>query len=186
MATTIAHIGKEKDITALTNALYVFKEGEPAEQRRKAERALLAANPLLAEPENYIEGTLVIVPAVIGLTLADRVPRENAGINLLLDETTVRLKIAARRIDEAARIGEARRKAALALSRDTGFRKSARKALPESTALIKLTDKTLKEQEKVSDAAISDLNEAIKQALVEVERLATLVEHPPVAPPEPT
>lgn len=174
MPTSIARIGTERNLASLARNLFVIEGENRAEMQRRAERALLRANPQLTRPEAFVEGALIIVPNVTGLRLTARISNGETSIDGLLEQTLARLEIAARTIDDGFRNSDERRNASLQLAENEGFREGARKAFPDSLELIESAVKSLTEEERASSARARALRSAVESAISEIKRLNAL------------
>ncbi|MEO0914970.1 MAG: hypothetical protein AAFY59_18635, partial [Pseudomonadota bacterium] len=71
MPTRIATLGRERRIATLARRVFEIEGPPRGEEQRRAEAALLRANPQLATAEGFRPGAAVVVPAVAGLRLTD-------------------------------------------------------------------------------------------------------------------
>jgi hypothetical protein len=76
MALRIAHIKREKSLAAIARRVYRIEGPQAAELTRRAEVALLAANPTLGERAGFRAGGRVVVPSIAGLSPADAATTE--------------------------------------------------------------------------------------------------------------
>jgi hypothetical protein len=144
-------LGREKTLSGLANRLFVFDGPNAAEQRRRAERALLKANPMLARAEGFKPGRTVVVPMVPGLTLKDTEMTRRVSLADGLDDAAGQLRIGAARLAtdiEAAR-GEAEKQ--LARLADRELRKLARATIPDSEARFEKAQSGVKKRLEVKE-----------------------------------
>ena len=83
-----ATVSVNEDVAALTRRLY---RPVSAEGLRDAERALLKANPQLADPARPVPGTVVVVPDVPGATATDEAQSEAQLVTPILQAARDRL-----------------------------------------------------------------------------------------------
>lgn len=82
MPLMIAEVNRERTVAGLVRNLFDIRGEGSAELRRRAEEALVRANPRLIQPNAVRRGVAVVVPEVVGLNLTDRVrglDSENTG-----------------------------------------------------------------------------------------------------------
>lgn len=164
-------LGRERTVATLARKVFdIENQPNAAELQRKAEAAILAANPRLAKREGFNTGDRIVVPAVTGLKLADDVSRSTAKGDGLTSEATLRLETAASRMKDAFGRDSEARKEALGRVTDRTFLAEARAALPQSVGFLQKTAERLRAEEEGQKAnaermqkAVSDAMEAVKQ-----------------------
>jgi hypothetical protein len=170
MAKTVASIGKEKTVATLARNLFVVDGPYTARLQQRAESALLAANPRLAE--GLAPGATVVVPAVPGLGPSARAATASTDLEGLLTETAIRLKTAASSIDNGFAQSQARAGAALERLGQRQFVAAATKALPASRALIEEASKSIKERQAAEHSRRGEFTTAIDKALSQIDDLS--------------
>jgi hypothetical protein len=170
MPRTVASVGREKTVATLARNLFVVDGPYSADLQRRAESALLAANPRLAK--GLEPGATVVVPAVPGLGPSARATAASADLDGLLTETATRLKAAAASIENGFARSQERTEAALALIGQSRFLAAAAKALPASGPLLEEAGKALENQREAEKARRAEVAGAIDKALAELDALS--------------
>jgi hypothetical protein len=175
MPTRIATLGRERTVATLARRLYTIEGEDKAELQRRAEAALLRANPRLASGEGFRSGGRVVVPAVIGLKRTDEVTTASEpSADALNSEMALRLRALGSRIEDSfSRDRQAREKTTERIgARD--FKAEARKALPESAKVIDQTLDRLKQAESETKVVEERLAGAVGSALEGLEAIEQL------------
>lgn len=170
MPRTVASIGREKTLATLARNLFLVDGPFSVNLQKRAEHALLAANPRLAK--GLEPGATVIVPAVPGLGPSARATSASSDMAGLLAETAIRLKTAAASVETSFAQSQDRSEAALALLGQRQFVAAAVKALPASKALIEQAGKAIGERQSAENTARAAMAAAIDKALTEVGTLS--------------
>ncbi|MFA0811119.1 hypothetical protein [Microbulbifer epialgicus] len=175
MPMQVAILGHESTLAALAHQLYRIEGSDSADLERRAEAALLAANPRLAKAEGFTVGTPVVVPAVSGLVLTDKV--KSAGIDEqgLTNETAMRLQALSSGIDDSFRQAAEVRQEAMAHLNDSKFVASAKEALPESTKLLDAARDRLMQEGKEAETTSKNFQGAVSTALERLQFLEELL-----------
>ena len=181
MPTSVARLGREKRIATLARNVFVIEGPDKANQQRRAERALLKANPQLATEADFTAGASVIVPSVRGLRTTDRVSTTTAELDGLLADAAVRLAESATLIEIGFARSAKRSEEALARLDDREFVATARKAVKESAKLMTSVRKRLVQDSETADARNATLKNAVKRALADVDRLSKLARSAPTS-----
>jgi hypothetical protein len=162
----------EKELSELTARLFDIKGRGGAEAAKKAEAALLEANPHISDLSKVPEGTLIIIPDIPDGPAVKAA--ETAGIETELQE---HLKATVEELDAAfVRSLESEEKAAAA-SRDlltTPEVKEFRKQSTEANEAIEEIIKNLKseaEEAKATEAAQKEALAKLKEAVAQTEVL---------------
>ncbi len=174
MPTAIATLGREKRIATLARKVFVLERGADPALQRRAEAALLKANPRLARPEGYRVGAKVIVPRTPGLRRTPDVVVARAEGKGLTGETALRLQAAASQIDDRFQQATDRAEKDLSRIQDREFLASAKKALPESTDLLAKTEERLKREMEESGDKAARFQSGLEKALEAVDVLEKL------------
>lgn len=174
MPTNIATLGRERTIATLARRLYKIEGRGSAELQRRAEAALLAANPRLSSAEGFRAGSHVVVPTVSGLKYTAEVSGPRADGKSPTQEINLRLQALGSRIEDSLNRASANRRAALARLGDNKFVTEARTALPESEAFLSSAQKRLTQEEKEAEVADKRFQEAVSAALSGLEALDKL------------
>jgi hypothetical protein len=167
MPTTIATLGRERTVATLARRVYQIEGRGSSELQRRAEAALIAANPRLSSSDGFRSGGQVVVPAVPGLTRTEEeVSTATADSKGLTLETVQRLQALGSRIDDSVRRASENRKQMLKRLGDRKFVAEARTALPESAQHIsRAEDRLIREEEQA--AAVSERFRKAVSAAVE-------------------
>jgi len=173
MPTRIARLGRERTVATLARRVYMLDAGD-TEQQRRAEAALLAANPRLASKESFRSGAAIVVPAVRGLELSEIVARPASRESGIADETALRLESLASRIEDGARRGAEKRAEALEQLRDRNFLERTRRALPEATDVLKKATERLAGDGEAAKVEAERLAKAVDTALEQLKALRAL------------
>ncbi|WP_171174985.1 hypothetical protein [Ruegeria sp. HKCCD8929] len=173
MSTTrIVKLGRERTLSTL--ARKVFEIGTGAGSRdllRRAEAALLAANPRLRSADGFRTGASIVVPAVAGLRPTGVVIRADLGGDALGVEAELRLQVAASRVEDAFQTAAVDRKQTQERISDRNFAAEARRALPETRDHIA---KTLERFERDEQTETEARERMLKNIDAATEALATL------------
>lgn len=174
MPTSIARLGREKTVSTLAKRLFVIEGPDAREKQRRAERALLRANPSLGDPERFKPGAAILVPAVVGLKTTDRVSVVAADLDGALEQSAIRLKLSAQMLqDSFARAAESDKTAIQQLG-DRSFGAKLRKALPESTDITGGTAAALKARIETNQQRMAQFEQGFEKAMAEIDRLKRL------------
>ena len=171
MPTATARIGREKTLRTLAERLFVVDGPDKADRLRRAERALLRANPALAAEDAFHAGAVVVVPSDTGLATHPRVERAAGDPDGLLLETRARLRLAATTARGGFALAEKRAGAALAQLGDSAFVRKLREASREAAALAPQAAEAIKARTAASERHQRAVLAAIEEALAEVDRL---------------
>lgn len=173
--TRIHTLGRERSIATLARKVFDIQDASGAKDlQRRAEAALIAANPSLATPEGFKAGDRIIVPVVHGLAPASGVGTAAVDKESLASETALRLNEAASRIKEAfAGASEARKRTLDRLS-DQGFLREAEKALPGSSKILKKAAKNMSREAGNAEEVAMRLGEAVAGASAALGKLKDL------------
>lgn len=174
MPTRIANLGRERTVATLARRLYHIEGEGKAELQRRAEAALLAANPRLASAEGFRSGGKVVVPAVGGLTMTKETAAADASGAGLASEASLRLQAMESLVEDRFKRAADRRQDTLSKLDDRTFNAEAKKSLPESVEQIKKTRERLKRVEEESKAAQEQLQNALASALDGMSALEAL------------
>lgn len=174
MPIAIAKLGRERTLATLARRVYRIEGEGSAERQRRAEAALLAANPRLATAAGFRHGAAVVVPPVAGLEHTADVAAAATGDRPLTGATALRLQALESRVEDGFRRAETHRKESLERLSDSRFVAEARKALPESVEVIAKAREHLARDEEQAAAAEQRLRGAIESALEGLEKLDAL------------
>lgn len=176
MATAIARLEREKSIATLAKRLYVIEGDNAAEAQKRAERALLRANPSLSNRKAFRSGRAVIVPADIGLATRERVAKPTADLAGALEETGIRFELAAQSLEEQFESASAADKATMERLNDKKLVADMRAALPESPKILARVSATIKERGAANAKIQGRYEKSFAQAFAELDRLKKLAE----------
>lgn len=174
MATAIARLEREKSISTLAKRLYVIEGDNAAEAQKRAERALLRANPSLSNRKAFRAGRAVIVPADIGLATRERVSKPTADLPGALEETGMRFELAAQSLEEQFEKAAAADKETMERLNDKKLVADLRAALPESPKILAKASAAIKERGPAASQIRGRYKKAFAQAFAELDRLKEL------------
>lgn len=173
MPMQIARLGRERTIATLAKRVYRTEAAEP-ELIRRAEAALLAANPRLSDKESFRSGANVVVPQVPGLEISEAVLTAQAETGGVADEAALRLAALGSALEDGYARGAARRAETAQRLKDSDFTKRARKALPESAEVLEKAAERLGKQAEEAEADRDRLLAAAERAGAAWRRLEEL------------
>ncbi len=174
MATAIARLEREKSISTLAKRLYVIDGDNAAEKQKRAERALLRANPGLSNRRAFRVGRAVVVPADVGLATRDRVSKPAADLEGVLEETGMRFELAAQSLEEQFDTALTSDKETMERLNDKKLVADLRAALPESPKILAKVSAAVKEREGMTAQTRGRYNKAFAKAFSELDRLKEL------------
>lgn len=154
----------EKEISDLAARVFDIKGRNTAEARRKAEAALLSANPHIRNLAELREGTLIVVPE-----LPESPPPKATQAGSILDELGDHLTRTMKELEET-------------LSRSVAYEESEAAAVNEALKSRELREfmgqspETKEQLERIADAAKNRLKEAKAAAAAQEKALAELQE----------
>jgi len=175
MPIAIAILGRERKISTLARKIFKLEDITDGKLRRRAEAALIRANPRLATPDGFRAGASIVVPTVSGLETTENVTTANTLKQGLGSETALRLQEAASRVEDKFASASNRRRRTLEHIGDSEFVKEARKALPQSLEFINKSLERLKQEEEEAVVAAEKFQSAFKQAIEGVNALDGLM-----------
>jgi hypothetical protein len=164
MPTLIATLKRERDVSDLARRLCRIEGPGSAELQRRAEAALIAANPRLSSAEGFSSGGRIIVTAVPGLTRTDEVSTADPDDKGLTTETALRLQALGSRLEDGSRRAAEKRREVLERLGDREFVAAARAALPESVEQIAKARDRLKREEEQAGAVLERFRKALDAA----------------------
>jgi len=154
----------EKDISELTTRLYDIKGRGAAEAAKKAEAALLKANPHLRDLSNIREGTLIVIPDA-----GDTPPVKGAQAASMGADFDEPLKLSIKELGAVfTRAAQAEDSAAAEMSELLKSR--------EAKEFVAQSPEAKEQVEKLSEALKSQAKEAKATAAAQKETLAQLQE----------
>jgi len=172
MPTTVATLGRERTLSTLARRVYQIEGRGSAELQRRAEAALLRANPRLSSAEGFRAGDKIVVPAVPGLERSrDEISAAPVDRNGLNAETALRLEALGSRIQDRFRLAADERRRALERLDDDAFVAEARQALPSSIDLLAKTRERLKREEQQDTERSDALLKGVASALDSLKAL---------------
>ena len=178
MPRSIARIGRERTLPTLARNLFVLDDASP-DDRRRVERALLAANPGLARRENFEAGNTVIVPGITGFSRSDRVETNKADLTGVLRDTAARLEIGTQELKQGTASVQKRLEKGSEQLKDRRFLRLVEKVLPDGGKALEQTLKGLETERKALDTRNSDLTAAFSEARNSLANLARAVKQGP-------
>jgi hypothetical protein len=174
MPLATARISRERTLSTLVRNLFVIEGPDAADQARRAEAALLRANPHLADRENFAAGTVVAIPSDIRLKRTERVAVRTEGIGGLLSESAERLDLLIALARDRLKAEATEAKAYLAQIDDDKFRRAVTSQSTDGEKLIEAARKTQGERAETVEARLKTLAEAAEGAQAEIKRLMEL------------
>lgn len=155
-----AIVSEHEDVPALARRLY--RPGS-AEALRDAERALLEANPHLADAESRVAGAVVVVPEVAGATATEDAQREGQLLAPLLQAARDRLP----EVGEALRATLESRRATVKATVDQIGSAEVRQLLREEPTLKEVVADVSRDA-KAETTEIDEIDAVQRQAIVEL------------------
>jgi len=174
MPARIATLGRERTVAALARRLYTIDGRTKAEKQRRAEAALIRANPRLAGADGFRSGGRIVVPGISGLERSAEVSVAEPSGAGLTSETALRLQALASRLEDSFGRDREKRKQTMARIDDPQLNAEARKALRESVDFIEKTRERLRQSEEQAGAVQERLSTAVTAALEGVEAIEKL------------
>jgi hypothetical protein len=171
MPMTIARISRERTFATLVRNLFVLEGPDADAEARRAEAVLLRANPHLANREAFRSGTVVVVPAEIGLRRTERAAAATPGLGGLLGESAERLEVVrALARDGLKREAEAAQ-AYLGRIGDPVFRRTVMRDGDNGARLLAEIETRQKDRLETVETRMRALEEAFEAAFAEIGRL---------------
>ena len=174
MPTSIATLGRERTIATLARRLYQFEGRGTNEAQRRAQAALIAANPRLSTTNGFRAGDQIVVPAVTGLKRTGNVRTSAADGEGLTNETSFRLQALGSQLEDSFHRASDRRQKTVKRLGDRRFVAEARTALRQSVEHITGARDRLRREEEEAEEVRARLRNAVSDALEGVKELDTL------------
>lgn len=174
MAFSTASLGREKKITTLADRLFVIKGPDRAKTLKNVERELIKANPQLAQPEGFKQGTVIVIPGHLGLEKTERVISPMPDLGGTLDQTLMQTKLAMQTMEKAFDASARETKIKQARLSSADFTGKLAKQWPESGKVVPTTLKNLSQRTEEEQAVRARFTAAFEQAEVEIERLKAM------------
>jgi hypothetical protein len=174
MPDRIARIERERTVKTLAKNL-LPAEASAADLRR-AEAALLKANPQLARPEGFRPGAPVVTPGDLGIAWGDRVETAETSLAGLTVTARARLEAADAAVRAAFDAEEKARDRRKAVLGDSAFRKAVEQAGPVAEQLAKQAAATLEKAAAAAPTRLEAFTKGLAGSLEEIERLRALAE----------
>lgn len=178
MPQTIAKIGRERSISALTRNLFIIDARADPQATKRAEAALLKANPHLKNATGFKSGARVIIPGNIRLKLTDRVEKPETSLNGLLKEASRRLELADETAREAFSRSNTNIDTAMATLKNRKFQQVVAKQSKKGSALLKASTKNQTKQLEKNKEQEENIHQIIKDTMIEIEALQKLATRP--------
>lgn len=170
--TRIATLGRERTLATLARKVFQIDTGRgSADILRRAEAALLRANPRLSDPDGFRPGGTIVVPVLPGVDLSADVTVAAANGDGLGSETGLRLQAAAGRIEDAFTQAARARQELLARVGDRRFLTEAAQNLPEAGDLLRRTADRLRREEAQAEETSQRLQAGVAAAAEALDRL---------------
>lgn len=171
MPSRIATLGRERTVATLARRIYKVDGRDVAEKQRRAEAALIRANPRLVDAKGFRSGGRVVVPAVAGLAMTDEVTATKPTGEGLNSEAGLRLRTLESRIEDSFGRDRATREKTIGRLEDRDFKAEARKVLPDSAKAIDQALERLKKGEDETKVVEERLARAVGSALEGLEAI---------------
>ncbi|MEX0348090.1 MAG: hypothetical protein AB3N15_01610 [Paracoccaceae bacterium] len=180
MSTTrIVTLGRERTLSTLARRIFEIPSGRAGQaQLRRAEAALLRANPRLRNAEGFRSGASVVVPAATGLRPTATVRQADLTSDTLGIETELRLQAAASRIEDAFRGASEQRRETLERLGTRGFVAAATRALPQAREQMARARDRLGREEQLAEEVQARLVQGVADAIEALEALNARVPRP--------
>ena len=168
-------LGRERTVATLARKMFQIDDGPNARLlQRKAEAAILKANPRLRTREGFRTGARIVVPAVTGLRLAAEVSRTDTSGDGLTNEAALRLAAAGSRFADAFSRAAEERKETLARVEDREFVAEARRALRQSGPFLTGAAQRLRREEREAQEIAERMEKAVSLATEAIEQLESI------------
>ena len=161
----------ERKLADLVRRAYRIEGRGAAELIKRAEAALLKANPSLGNLRELGRGTLVMVPEVPGLRLTDEVETTATATSDLITQAQASLEVMEKSVATtlSRTIEEAQATTKLAKSRQ--FRALVEKQVPPAVKLLDEIPGTAKKSAAQAKAVLKSYSDAFQQARKDLESL---------------
>ena len=174
MPTIIATLGRERSIATLARRLYRIEGSSRSELQRRAESALIAANPRLSVAAGFRSGASIVVPAVPGLMHTEEVHRAVSDDTGLTTEASARLQALGSRIDDSFTRAAQDRERLLKQLDNRRFVTQAQKALPESAEHIAKAKERLEKDQQTAPEKQEQIRKSVSEAIESLKILDEL------------
>ncbi|WP_370401361.1 hypothetical protein [Sulfitobacter sp. JB4-11] len=165
MITRIVRIDTETDIANLARALYRVEKGRGGENLiKRAEAALIAANPALRDEKTLVPGRRIIVPQIEGLALTTRVTDSGEAIGAPAAEALGRLSQIAMSLELGEETAQLRRERLLEQARSDEMKAIVESDLEGGSDLLEKALEATARQYETDKRQIHDLRAAIDAA----------------------
>lgn len=171
MPLTTARITRERTLSTLVRNLFVLDGPTAAEDARRAEAAILRANPHLAERDAFRAGAVVVIPSDLGLSRTDRVAVREATPGALLEETADRIEQVRVLAEERLKREAESARAFLAQLEDPRFRRAVTAQSERAEAMLDRAKDVQSRRLDDASARIQAVAAAMSAAQEELKRL---------------
>jgi hypothetical protein len=171
MPMTITRIARERTLATLVRNLFVFEGRDAAAQAKRAETALLRANPHLADRAAFTTGAVVAIPADIALKRSDRDAARPEGIGGVLAESADRLDLVHAVAQVALKQEAAEASAYLERLRDDAFRRAVTSQAASGARILEEAQAAQKARLESADARTREIAAAVEAAQAEIRAL---------------
>lgn len=173
MLTRIFRIDTETDIASLARALYRVEKGRGGENLiKRAEAALVAANPALRGEKALVPGRQIIVPQIQGLVLTARVTDNGEAIGDPAAEALGRLGQIAMSLELGQETAKLRRERLLEQASSDEMRAAVKSDLDGGSELLEKALNATARQQEVEEDQLRDLRAAIDAARAAFDKIA--------------
>lgn len=183
MARTTIRLGNEKTLRSLVNRIYVIEGRGAAALRKRAEMAVLEANPALARREGFKPGATVIVPRVPGLQLREQ-PRRGGStkrpqdLSAVVKYATDQVRGAQVQLEQFDKRADEKAEEGLKRLKEQQFQKRLKTELPDKTGLLKTAATGIAKRQEQRKARLNATSQALEQAAAALGALARRAKTP--------
>jgi hypothetical protein len=165
MITRIVRIDAETDIASLARALYRVEKGRGGENLiKRAEAALVAANPALRDEKALAPGRQIIVPQIEGLALTARVTDNGEAIGDPAAEALGRLGQIAMSLELGQETGKLRRERLLEQAGSDEMKAIVERDLEGGAELLEKAVQATARQQEAEEDQLRNLRAAVDAA----------------------
>jgi hypothetical protein len=170
MPMTIARITRERTLGTLVKNLFVIEGPNAGHEAKRAEAALLRANPHLADRDAFQAGAVIVIPADIALKRTERVAARTSGLGSLLSESAERLDVVLALAQDRLKREAAEARLYLERLGDDAFRRAVSQS-PSGQRVLAEAEEVQKVRLEATETRAKALATAAEAAQAEIKKL---------------
>ncbi len=176
MPQRIAKIGRERSVKTLTRNLFVVDQQTNRATTKRAEAAILRANPQLRTAKGFKSGTRIVIPGNIRLRPTKRIEAVETSLPGVLQEASERLQIGEKAAREA--FSKSNREAGMAMVtlKDRKFRQIISKQSEKGAEILKAATRRQSQLLDINKKREQQLTEIVDENMKEIAVLQKLME----------